>query len=200
VTIAIVGPFDRWPGDFRRAAARIREAFGPLALRIDHIGSTSVPGLAAKDVIDIQVTVATLRPEPQIVDALVSLDLLFRDDLRRDHVPAGAVDAPDAWSKLYGTTPVRADDAGSRAGPPLHVHVRAAGTANQRYALLFRDHLRADPAVAAAYLQVKRALAAAAPEDWDLYYDVKDAACDIIMASAERWAAQTGWEPGPSDA
>ncbi|HEX3096961.1 MAG TPA: GrpB family protein [Usitatibacter sp.] len=49
-----------WPGLFRAEARRIREAFGALAMRIEHVGSTAVPGLAAKPVIDIQVSVASL--------------------------------------------------------------------------------------------------------------------------------------------
>jgi GrpB-like predicted nucleotidyltransferase (UPF0157 family) len=59
--------------------------------------------------------------------------------------------------------------------------------------LLFRDYLRAHPLATAAYGQAKQALAAHGPTDWDLYYDVKDPICDIIMAGAEDWAAATGW-------
>ncbi len=80
------------------------------------------------------------------------------------------------------------------------MHVRQAGRANQRYALLFRDYLRADPACAAAYGQVKVALARLHPNDQDAYYDVKDPVCDIIMAAAERWARETDYRQGPPDA
>src|SRR4051812_43542574 len=63
-TIAIV-PYDpTWPADFRRVAAPLRAALGDLALRIDHIGSPAVPGLAAKDIIDVQITIADLDPDP----------------------------------------------------------------------------------------------------------------------------------------
>jgi GrpB-like predicted nucleotidyltransferase (UPF0157 family) len=83
----------------------------------------------------------------------------------------------------------------------IHVHVRQDGRLNQRYALLFRDYLRADATAAAAYGLMKRALAeVAAPDDWDTYYAVKDPACDLIMAGAEQWALRTAWTPGPSDA
>jgi GrpB-like predicted nucleotidyltransferase (UPF0157 family) len=83
-----------------------------------------------------------------------------------------------------------------RPGPEarrLNLHVRRAGSSNGRYALLFRDYLRAQPLASAAYGQVKMALAKHDPTDWDLYYDVKDPVCDIIMAGAEDWAATTGW-------
>ena len=58
--IAIVPYDDRWPAEFRRIGTSLREALDDLALRIDHIGSTAVPGLAAKDIVDVQVTVAAL--------------------------------------------------------------------------------------------------------------------------------------------
>jgi GrpB-like predicted nucleotidyltransferase (UPF0157 family) len=66
--------------------------------------------------------------------------------------------------------------------------------------LLFRDYLRTDSLAAGAYARVKEALARLHPDDADAYYDVKDPVCDIIMAAAERWAADTGYVPGPSDA
>ena len=78
--------------------------------------------------------------------------------------------------------------------------MRMAGHANQRYALLFRDYLRAHPMAAEAYAQVKTALAKRDNADEDFYYDVKDPVCDIIMAGAEEWAARTVWTLGPTDA
>lgn len=74
-----------------------------------------------------------------------------------------------------------------------------SGRANQRYALLFRDFLRVDPASAQAYARVKLALVRYHPDDLEAYYDVKDPVCDLIMAGAELWAAAQEWEPGPSD-
>jgi GrpB-like predicted nucleotidyltransferase (UPF0157 family) len=188
--IAIVPYDERWPAEFRRIGTALREALSGLALRIDHIGSTAVPGLAAKDVIDVQVTVAALDAEA-IAAALVPLGYTLRDDITCDHVPPGGDDAPAEWRKLYFRAP-----SGQR---PTHLHVRQAGRANQRYALLFRDYLRAAPATTAAYAQVKEALARLHPEDRDAYYDVKDPVCDVIIDAAERWAAASGFAPGPSD-
>lgn len=188
--IAIVSYDERWPDEFRRIGAALRAALGDLALRIDHIGSTAVPGLAAKDVIDVQVTVRSLDPGP-IAAALAGAGYTLRDGIIGDHVPPGRDDDPAEWRKLYAQPP-----AGQRR---THLHVRQAGRANQRYALLFRDYLRATPPVAAAYRQVKEALARLHPEDVDAYYDVKDPVCDIIIDGAERWALDTGYVPGPSD-
>jgi GrpB-like predicted nucleotidyltransferase (UPF0157 family) len=188
--LANVSYDERWPDEFARIAQPLRNALGALALRIDHIGSTAVPGLAAKDIIDIQVTVATLDA-PALVAALAPIGYTLREDITGDHLPPGRADAPEEWAKLY----FRAPD-GQR---PTHLHVRRAGHANQRYALLFRDYLRATPSSARAYAQVKQALARLHPHDIYAYYAVKDPVCDLIMDAAEQWAATTGYTPGPSD-
>jgi GrpB-like predicted nucleotidyltransferase (UPF0157 family) len=186
-----ISPYDEsWPAEFRRIGAPLRSALGDLAVRIDHIGSTAVPGLAAKDVIDVQVTVARLDAAA-LARALAPLGFTLRDDIARDHVPPGWDDTPAEWRKLYFQPPV--------SQRRSHLHVREAGRANQRYALLFRDYLRAVPAAAAAYAQIKGALARRHPEDQDAYYEVKDPVCDLIIDAAERWAASTNYIPGPSD-
>lgn len=178
-----------WPDDFDALGHTLRAALGDLALRIDHIGSTSVPGLAAKDIIDVQVTVAQL--EPAVESALTGAGLHRIATITGDHVPPGAIQDAAEWSKWIFKPP-----SDSR---PAHVHVRCAGRANQRYPLLFRDYLRAHPASAAAYRQVKEALARLHPDDKEAYYDVKDPVCDLIIGGAEEWAAATGWQVGPSD-
>jgi GrpB-like predicted nucleotidyltransferase (UPF0157 family) len=189
--IEIVPYDERWPGEFREIGGAIREAMGALALRVDHIGSTSVPDLAAKDVIDIQVTVRELDA-PAIATALAPLGYTLHETIDRDHVPPGCEGQPEVeWRKLNFRAP-----AGQR---PTHLHVRQAGRANQRYALLFRDYLRASPPAAEAYRRVKEALARLHPDDQEAYYDVKDPVCDLIMDAAERWATATAYAPGPPD-
>ena len=184
-------PYDpRWPVEFRRVGMPLRKIMGDLAVRIDHIGSTAVPGLAAKDVIDVQVAVVTLDAGA-LVPALAPLGYTLWEDITGDHVPPGQDDSPEEWRKLFFRAPQ-----GQRR---TNLHIRQAGRANQRYALLFRDYLRADPRVAGAYKQVKEVLARLHPEDLDAYYDVKDPVCDIIMAAAERWASETSYAPGPPD-
>ncbi|MGH8974150.1 MAG: GrpB family protein [Acidimicrobiia bacterium] len=179
-----------WPARFRETGTALRNRLGERALRMDHIGSTAVPGLAAKDVIDVQITVASLDAADAWPDELLpKLERRYRGTAD-DHVPPGADPDPRHWTKHYWSQRLA-----------LHVHVREDGRLNQRYALLFRDYLRADATAAAAYGLMKRALAeAAAPDDWDTYYAIKDPACDLIIAGAEQWALRTGWRPGPSDA
>lgn len=82
--------------------------------------------------------------------------------------------------------------------------MRVAGRANQRYAVLFRDYLRANPAMAGGYGSSagpsdKLALAVHHADDVEAYYAIKDPVSDVIMGGAEGWAATTGWVPGPSD-
>jgi GrpB-like predicted nucleotidyltransferase (UPF0157 family) len=191
--IEIIDYQPRWPAEFAEIGGRLRDAFGPLALRIDHIGSTSVPGLAAKDIIDLQTTVAALEPlEPIAVAFQRGGGYLAQPDMVNDHVPPGDTHSAEHWQKRYFGEP--------GGGRRTHLHVRSAGRANQRYALLFRDFLRADALAMRAYERAKRALARLHPDDADAYYDVKDPICDIVMAGAERWAAATHWAPGPSDA
>jgi GrpB-like predicted nucleotidyltransferase (UPF0157 family) len=176
---------EQWPREFARLARRIRSALGERALRIDHIGSTAVPGLAAKDRIDVQVAVADLSDaNPLGAAGFVEFGPY------EDHCPPGLERVSEDWQKRFFQT-----DDGDRAA---NIHVRVEGRANERYALLFRDYLRGHAAAVAAYAELKRRLAAEL-RDVGRYADVKDPACDLIMAAAEDWAVATSWQPGPSD-
>ncbi len=185
-------PYDnRWPTDFATIGAKLRGALGQLALRIDHIGSTAVPGLAAKDRIDVQLTVADFDRIELVQSALEEIGYTAVPGILHDHQPPGWA-GPDAqWEKRFFRAPA--------TQRPTNLHVRAAGLANQRYPLLFRDYLRAHTRSAAAYAELKRRLAENL-RDLDTYPDVKDPACDLIIAAAEDWAVVTGWELGPADA
>jgi len=181
--IVIVAYRPEWPEEFERIREWLAGTLGESALRIDHIGSTAVPGLAAKDIIDVQVTVAAL--DIAVLDpAFARVGCSRATDIDHDHVPPTATEG-DGWRKLYYRPP-----ADMR---PTHLHVRRASSANGRYALLCRDYLRAHPLATGGYAQVKLALARQDAFDWDKYYDVKDPVCDIIMAGAEDWAATMGW-------
>jgi GrpB-like predicted nucleotidyltransferase (UPF0157 family) len=79
------------------------------------------------------------------------------------------------------------------------LHVRLYDAPNQRFALLFRDYVRVHPSVAQAYAELKRGLAENL-RDPDTYPEVKEPAVHLIFLAAEKWAADTGWKPGPSDA
>ena len=187
--VEIIPYQERWPEEFRAIATILRGGLSARALRIDHIGSTAVPGLAAKDVIDIQVSVAAL--DEKLVTAMNALGYSLLEGERRDHRPAGVQGPETDWQKLYFRAPP-----GQRR---THTHVRVLGRPNQRYPLLFRDYLRAHPATSASYAELKRRLAANLA-DWTTYPEVKDPAVDLIYFAAEDWAAAIGWQPGESDA
>lgn len=178
-----------WHVEFRELGLVLRRGLGEAALRIDHIGSTSVPELRAKDIIDIQITVEHL--ESSVCSALQRLGYEQHRDVSADHVPPHYAGPKTDWEKFVFTQP-----AGRRR---VNVHVRQAGRPNQRYALLFRDYLASHPSVAAAYGELKSRLAASLASEAD-YPDVKDPAVDMIYFAAQEWAASAQWQLGPSDA
>jgi GrpB-like predicted nucleotidyltransferase (UPF0157 family) len=187
--IEIVPYQPRWREEFLDIGGRIRVALGDLAVRVDHIGSTSVPNLAAKDIIDIQVTLPDFEQLAQVRGALEAAGFEFRFYGILDHAPAGWDTTEREWEKAFFR---------EREGRRVNLHIRAEGRANQRYALLFRDFLRASPKVAAGYAAVKVQLAKYL-DDMTPYVEIKDPVVDIIIAQAEEWAARTGWELGASD-
>lgn len=182
----VVVPYDpAWPDRATALVARLREVLGLRALRIEHIGSTAIPGMAAKDVIDLQVSVSDLESAAREFDDPLRAEGFRRVPYEHDHVPAGRDDDPARWVKRLW----------SRRGPAagdVNLHVRLAGSPNERVALLFRDWLRAHPAAVPAYAAFKRGLADAVP-DLDTYADVKDPVVDLVIAAAEPWASETGW-------
>lgn len=181
----VIHPYDPgWPEEFERMRADIAKALGPLALRIDHIGSTSVPGLGAKDVIDMQITVAEITDEvkQKMLDAGFQLSRHVRD-----HVPEGEDPTPALWQKILFNEP-----AGQRRA---NIHVRKLGNPNQRYPLMFRDYLRAHPKSAQTVERIKRELARYHGDDMDAYYDIKDPVYDLIWDAAHDWAKYTHWQP-----
>jgi GrpB-like predicted nucleotidyltransferase (UPF0157 family) len=185
-TVAIVDHDPSWPDQFQQLAAALRRQLGEGAIGIDHIGSTAVPGLAAKDVIDLQVTVADLAEADRLAPAFRQAGYVATP-YRHDHRPAGDASDLEWWEKRLWQSPP-----GARR---VNVHVRVAGWPNQRYALLFRDYLRARPRAAAAYARLKRGLAERFGNDLAAYTDLKDSACDLIIVAAEDWAAAGGVGP-----
>jgi GrpB-like predicted nucleotidyltransferase (UPF0157 family) len=180
----VISAYDaQWPAEFEIIRAGIASALGPLALRIDHIGSTSVPGLGAKDVIDVQITVGEITDEvkQRMLDAGFQLTRHVRD-----HVPEGEDPTPALWQKLLFN-----ERAGERRA---NIHIRKLGNPNQRYALLFRDYLRAHPKSAMTVERIKRELAQRHGDDMDAYYAIKDPVYDLIWDAAQEWARFTKWQ------
>lgn len=180
--VSVVEHRPGWSAEFGRLAAELRDALGDTVIGIDHVGSTSVPGLPAKDCIDVQVRVATIE-EPRMVALLATIGFRCRPEpWNRSEVSGGR-----AYRKLVFAPPV-----GARRS---NVHIREHLAGNARYALLFRDFLRADDDARRAWGAFKQRLAVSVPDLMD-YGQIKAPATDILMAAAELWAAQTGWD-GP---
>lgn len=176
----LIEPYDpAWPTLFASIAARLREALGERALRIDHIGSTAVPGLAAKPVIDIQISVGALEPVAFYADGLERAGFRWR------------ADNPDRTKRYFREAPGAAR---------VHIHVRSVGSWAEQLSLLFRDYLRDEQPAREFYAQAKRDLAARFREDREGYVAAKAPTVWAILQRADVWAQATGWAPGPSDA
>ncbi|MDQ0109284.1 GrpB-like predicted nucleotidyltransferase (UPF0157 family) [Chitinophaga terrae (ex Kim and Jung 2007)] len=174
-TIEIIPYQPQWVDKFGQIAEQVRTSLGDRIIRVDHIGSTSVPGMPAKDVIDMQITVETL--DAPIQEKLEELGFK-KTGIYQDHRPPGRDDIPEAGLRkhLY-----------MLETPRVNLHVREQGAFNQEYAILCRDYLRANKYAAQAYAEIKKQLAKYFPDDVDAYYDIKDPVFDLIMEGAYLW-------------
>jgi GrpB-like predicted nucleotidyltransferase (UPF0157 family) len=165
-----VVPYDAaWPAAFEAEAHALRKVLGALALRVEHVGSTAVPGLDAKPVIDIQVSVPSLTPSASLGAALATLGYRF--------ISLGDFDAIYPFFTKPDSVP------GSH-----HVHLCVAGGEQEGKHLVFRDFLRTHPATAQAYAGLKHQLAARhhglTLESQDAYSLSKTAFVESVLQSA----------------
>jgi GrpB-like predicted nucleotidyltransferase (UPF0157 family) len=181
--VAVIEYRPQWPAEFKLLAGVLRDALGVLALGVDHVGSTSVPGLAAKDCIDVQVR---MRSIDEARDAPLLAAVGFRcrpEPWNRIEISGG-----QRCHKLVFAPPI-----GARS---CNVHLRESTGPNARFALLFRDYLRADDVARKAWGAFKQRLALSVPSLSD-YGQIKAPATEVLMAAAERWATETGWSGAP---
>lgn len=162
--VALVEYDPAWPGMFALEAERLRAALGERARRIEHVGSTSVPGLAAKPKIDILLEVADTRDEPSYVPAMTAAGYVLH------------IREPD-WHehRLFKRPPVT-----------LSLHVFSTGCVEIERILRFRDHLRADLADRDLYLRTKHELARRV---WQFTQNYADAKGDVIEDILRRAAS-----------
>ncbi len=137
-----------WPGIFQSLRQRIADALGDIAAAIEHVGSTSVPDLAAKPIIDIDVLLASEGMLPAAIDRLANLGYVHR----------GNLGIPER--EAFHTPP---------NDPPHHLYVCPPGSAEFRRHVAFRDYLRAHPKEAKVYGELKIALAKRFREDRPAY-------------------------------
>jgi GrpB-like predicted nucleotidyltransferase (UPF0157 family) len=175
-----------WADEFQRCAHRIRAIVGSAATRIDHIGSTAVPALGAKDIIDVQITVRDLDQARDLTSPLRSTG--FRQGLEFQYDLFHPLSETDPeLRKLYMREPE-----GERR---VHIHIRELGRFNQRYALLVRDYLRSSEVVRREYEMLKRRAAQLFPDSIDGYLFLKDPVLHIIYEAASLWADKVHWNP-----
>jgi GrpB-like predicted nucleotidyltransferase (UPF0157 family) len=184
--VVVISYQSRWVDDFRQIARHIRELVGRAAIRIDHIGSTAVPGLGAKDVIDIQITVSDLDTATGLTNPLRDAGFSQGNTIQYDAFHKKPETDPEL-RKLF----MREPEGERRA----HIHIRELGRFNQRYALLFRDYLRSSEKVRAEYELLKRRAAQLFPESIDGYLSLKDPVEHIIYEAASLWAEKVKWSP-----
>ncbi len=164
--IGIVEHRPQWAAEAQAELARVAAALGPLVVRLEHIGSTSVPGLAAKPILDLQVSVQDTADPAGFIEPLERLGYLY---------------APSPGFEFFALPPERPRT--------HHLHVCQAGSDHEHRHLAVRDFLRAHPDEAAAYEAVKRDVAARHPEDRLAYMAGKHDHVVALERRALAWAA-----------
>lgn len=161
--ITLVAYDPDWPRLFGREAERLRSVLGDVALRIEHVGSTSVPGLTAKPIVDVLLVVPDSADEPCYLPRLQAAGYVLR------------IREPDWFEHRL----VKGPDT------DVNLHVFSAGAAEVERMLRFRDRLRADDAARERYARTKHALARRTWRHVQDYADAKTAVIDEILDDAE---------------
>jgi GrpB-like predicted nucleotidyltransferase (UPF0157 family) len=153
--IRLIDPDPGWAAQYDREEERVRTALGARAVQVEHVGSTSVPGLMAKPVIDIVLTVTDSAHEAGYLPDLEAAGyvLQFRE--------------PDWYEHRFLQD----------HNPDVQIHVFTVGSPEVERMLLFRDRLRAQPAERRLYERVKQELAA---RRWDYIQDYADAKSSVV--------------------
>ncbi|MEM7512655.1 MAG: GrpB family protein [Bacteroidota bacterium] len=168
-----------WKDRFNLLAKGLRASLGERALRIDHVGSTSVVGMWAKPIVDIQISVRSLDLLEEFRLPLVQLGYVFRED------------NPDLTKRYFREKP---------GTTRTHIHVRQVGSYSEQEALLFRDYLRQQPEEAERYSAFKQSLAVQHRDFPKRYVEEKAPFIHAMLMDARVWSQQVGWFSGESDA
>jgi GrpB-like predicted nucleotidyltransferase (UPF0157 family) len=157
-----------WPEMAQQELRRIANAVGDVAVRLEHVGSTAVPGLAAKPIVDLQLSVAAMLPRARYVAPLEGLGYLF----------APAPESPDYH--FFGKPPERPRT--------HHLHVCETGSAHEFHHVAVRDFLRSHADEAARYAALKREVVTRHPQDRLAYIEGKEAYMTALAERAVNWA------------
>ena len=151
-TIVVVDYDPIWPEIFQQLRAYVRPVLAEVALTVEHVGSTSVPGLAAKPIIDMSVIVASKGQVPLAVERLATLGYV--------HLGNMGIEGREAFKRPAEL-------------PAHHLYVCPQGSLGLQNQLAVRDYLRSHPETAQAYADLKKRLAREFPYDIDSYVEGK---------------------------
>jgi len=175
----IVVPYkNNWKNEFIETGSKIRDELGTLADRIDHIGSTSIEGLDAKPIIDIQVSVPSLEPKELYKGSMERIGFRHR------------VENKDLTKRYFREAP---------GNKRVHIHVRQSGSWSEQCSLLFRDYLRCHPADCTRYAEEKYRLMVLYRHNRQKYVEEKEPVVWDILRRAGKWSQDVGWKPGITD-
>lgn len=167
-----------WKTSFLTLAMKLRNVLGEAADRIDHVGSTSIEGMDAKPIVDIQISVTDFDNESLYREQIESLGFKLRGE------------NPDKTKKYFREIP------GNRR---IHIHVRRTGSVSEQMTLLFRDYLRTHPFDCIKYAEEKHRLMKLHSKERSKYVEGKGPIVWEIMQKAHAWSMEVGWKPGESD-
>lgn len=188
-----------WDMQARRIIARLHLACGASAVRIDHVGSTAVHGLPAKDIIDIQVTVADMATAESLADALIAGGFPQATQVTHDNPKPSPSDPAGTDLTLWG----KRLHGNADPGRPANIHLRVQDSLGQRFALDLRDWLRVNESARAEYLAIKRGAELAAVDltgdaAGEAYYGVKEPWFDAVYPVVTEWARARGVNDAPN--
>lgn len=167
-----------WKDLFHDIGLRLRDSLGKVAVRIDHVGSTSIVGLVAKPIIDIQISVVKLDDDSSYKSKIEEAGFVLRKE------------NPDKTKKYFRELP------GNRR---THIHVRQSGSFSEQKTLLFRDYLREHSQDCLKYAQEKHRLMQLFTNYRTKYVEGKGPVVWEILQRAHSWSQEIGWKPGKSD-
>jgi GrpB-like predicted nucleotidyltransferase (UPF0157 family) len=170
--VRIVDYDPAWPALADAELRRIREALGAVAVRLEHVGSTAVPGLASKPILDVQLSVDVIAPRGRYVEPLERLGYLF-------------VPAPESPDRHFFAKP-------PERPRTHHLHVCEAGSHHEFRHLAVRDFLRTHDDETARYAALKRQVVARYPQDRLAYIEGKDEHVTALEQRAVAWARRRG--------
>jgi GrpB-like predicted nucleotidyltransferase (UPF0157 family) len=175
----IIEPYnEEWPVLFRNLGAQIKTVLRSSVIKIDHIGSTAVPSLAAKPILDIQISVLDLSNIDVIKDRLEGIGFQYRQD------------NSDLTKRYFRET---------ENNRRTHIHIREYGSWSEQFNLLFRDYLRKHMNDREEYAKVKYDLAKKYKDQRVEYVEGKTKPIWDIMIKANKWSQETGWKPSKPD-